>query len=120
LPSNTETNTGEMTYYATGLGACGETNENGDNIVAVSHLLFDASGSTSSQGGNSNANPLCGLMLRATRYNEEAGAMRSVDLRVVDRCTGCAPTDLDVTEDTFEKLAPIASGRVDVTWAWLH
>lgn len=120
LPSNTEPNDGELTYYATGLGACGETNRNGDNIVAVSHLLFDASGSSSSQGGNSNANPLCGQMLRATRYNEEAGAMRSVDLRVVDRCTGCSPTDLDVTEETFAKLAPIASGRVDVTWAWLQ
>lgn len=59
-------------------------------------------------------------MLRATRYNEEAGGTRSVDLRVVDRCTGCSPTDLDVTEDTFAKLAPIASGRVEVTWAWLQ
>ena len=120
LPSNTETHTGELTYYATGLGACGETNKNGDKIVAVSHLLFDAAGSTSSNGGNSNANPLCGKMLRAQRFNTVVGAMRSVDLKVVDRCTGCAPTDLDITEDIFAELADVGQGRVDVTWAWLQ
>lgn len=76
-------------------------------------------GSSSSTGGNSNANPLCGRMIRAQRYNEAAGAMRSVDLKVVDRCTGCAVDDLDTTESAFEKLAPIADGRVDVTWTWL-
>ncbi|USW59393.1 Putative RlpA-like domain superfamily protein [Septoria linicola] len=119
LPNNSETHTGELTYFATGLGACGETNKNGDKIVSVSHLLFDASGSTSSNGGNSNANPLCGRMLRAQRYNEAVGAMRSVDLRVVDRCTGCAPTDLDITEDVFKILADVDLGRVEVTWAWL-
>lgn len=119
LPSNTETHTGELTYYATGLGACGETNENGDKIVAVSHLLFDAAGSTSSNGGNSNANPLCGKILRAQRFNSGVGAMRSVDLKVVDRCTGCAPTDLDITEDVFSTLADVGQGRVEVTWAWL-
>lgn len=58
-------------------------------------------------------------MLRAQRYNEDVGQMRSVDLKVVDRCTGCAVDDLDTTETAFEELAPIASGRVDVTWAWL-
>ena len=59
-------------------------------------------------------------MIRATRYNEEAGAERSVDLRVADRCTGCAPEDLDTTLGAFEKLASEAAGRVDVQWAWLE
>ncbi|KAF2211153.1 hypothetical protein CERZMDRAFT_9367, partial [Cercospora zeae-maydis SCOH1-5] len=114
-----EPHTGELTYYAPGLGACGFTNADGDKIVAVSHLLFDAAGSTSSNGGNSNSNPLCGKMLRAKRYNTAVGAERSVDLKVVDRCTGCAPTDLDITEKVFAYMADVDQGRVDVTWAWL-
>ncbi|EME44177.1 expansin-related protein [Dothistroma septosporum NZE10] len=120
LPSNTNTFTGELTYYAPGLGACGITSSESDKIVAVSHLLFDAAGSTSSNGGNSNSNPLCGKMIRAQRYDEQAGGMRSVDLKVVDRCTGCAANDLDVTEDVFGKLASVDQGRVDVKWAWLR
>lgn len=59
-------------------------------------------------------------MVRATRYNEEAGAERSIDLKVADRCTGCAPEDLDTTLGAFERLASEADGRVDVRWAWLE
>ncbi|KAI7474518.1 hypothetical protein KC357_g5162 [Hortaea werneckii] len=120
LPSNTDTFTGDLTYYQPGLGACGVTSTEDDFIVALSHILFDAAGSSTDAGGNSNENPLCGRMLRATRYNEEAGAQRSVDLRVVDRCTGCEVDDLDTSLKAFEKLAPSASGRVDVSWAWLQ
>ncbi|RMY83495.1 hypothetical protein D0862_11681 [Hortaea werneckii] len=103
-----------------GLGACGVTSTEDDFIVALSHILFDAAGSSTDAGGNSNENPLCGRMLRATRYNEEASAQRSVDLRVVDRCTGCEVDDLDTSLKAFERLAPGASGRVDVSWAWLQ
>ncbi|SMR51686.1 unnamed protein product [Zymoseptoria tritici ST99CH_3D1] len=120
LPSNHETFTGEITYFATGLGACGETNKDGDKIVAVSQILFDKAGSSSSKGGNSNSNPLCGKMLRATVFDQDRGQQRSVDLRVVDRCTGCDPTDLDVTEDVFKGLASVDRGRVEVKWAWLQ
>lgn len=89
-------------------------------IVSISHFVFDAAGSSSSTGGNSNDNPLCGMMVRASRYDEAVGAQRSVDLKVADRCTGCQPDDLDTTIGAFEKLAPVADGRVDVTWAWLE
>lgn len=120
LPSNAKTFVGDLTYYEPGLGACGETDGPNDNVVAVSHILFDAAGSTSSNGGNSNNNPLCGKMLRATRFDAEYGQERSLDLKVVDRCTGCQPDDLDTTEGAFGKMAPVASGRVVVTWAWLQ
>lgn len=119
LPSSSETFTGELTYYQPGLGACGETSTDSDFIVSLSYILFDAAGSSTNNGGNSNDNPLCGQTLRATRYNEEVGAERSVDLRVVDRCTGCAVDDLDTSLGAFERLAPSASGRVSVSWAWL-
>ncbi|KAI7213590.1 hypothetical protein KC333_g6491 [Hortaea werneckii] len=120
LPSNADTFTGDLTYYQPGLGACGVTSTEDDFIVSLSHSLFDAAGSSTDAGGNSNENPLCGRMLRATRYNEEASAQRSVDLRVVDRCTGCEVDDLDTSLKAFERLAPSASGRVDVSWAWLQ
>jgi hypothetical protein len=120
LPSNTATFTGELTYYGPGLGACGEVSTEDDAIVAVSHLLFDAAGSSTNTGGNSNMNPLCGKMIRAQRYDSDVGAMRTVDLKVVDRCTGCAPTDLDTTVAIFGEMANVDRGRVDVTWAWLQ
>jgi hypothetical protein len=88
--------------------------------VSISHFVFDAAGSSTDTGGNSNANPLCGKMLRASRYDETVGGQRSVDLKVVDRCTGCEPDDLDTTISVFEKLSDSALGRVDVTWAWLE
>ena len=44
----------------------------------------------------------------------------SVDVKVVDRCVGCAERDLDVTESVFGDLAEIAQGRVTMEWAWLE
>lgn len=113
LTGGPENFSGDLTYYATGLGACGEVNKNGDNITAVSHVLYDAE-----MTQNPNDNPICGRILRVQRYDEELEQMHVVDLRVVDRCEGCAQYDLDVTEITFGLFAPIESGRVKVEWAW--
>ncbi|MCJ1393716.1 hypothetical protein MMC18_006592 [Xylographa bjoerkii] len=115
LPSDRQSFTGDLTYYGPGLGACGVTSSTTDNIVSLSHFLFDSQ----AVGTNPNANPLCGLVVRAERFDEQVNAMRSVDLTVVDRCTGCAPTDLDVSPSAFDQLANPAKGRVDVTWAWI-
>lgn len=119
LPSNRDTFTGDLTYYDTGIGACGWTNTASQNIVAVSHILFDAAGSSSQNGGNSNNNPLCGRMLRATRFDSRIGQQRSVDLKVVDRCVGCKEHDIDVSYSAFDHVADRAQGRVSVQWAWL-
>ncbi|KAF2403477.1 hypothetical protein EJ06DRAFT_471089 [Trichodelitschia bisporula] len=115
LPSNAEKHTGDLTYYEPGLGACGITSSSSENIVAISYSVFDAV----QVGSNPNANPLCGKKLRATRFNDQAGSQRSVDLTVVDRCVGCKPTDIDTTTSVFKQLANIDQGRVLVTWAWL-
>lgn len=101
---------GDLTYYDPALGACGLTNSGSDAIVAVSHIIFDAV----SVGSNPNANPLCGKKIRARREN------KSIDLTVVDRCTGCQPTDIDVTRSVFADLASIDQGRVSVSWSWLE
>ena len=115
LPTNHESHTGDLTYYAPGLGACGFTDSSKDNIVAVSHLVFDAV----QKGSDPNQNPLCGKKIRATRYDEKVGAQRSVDLIVHDRCVGCKETDIDVTTSVFDQLADRDLGRVTATWAWL-
>ena len=82
LPSDTQSFTGELTYYGPGLGACGTTSGDADNIVSVSHLLFDSESTNS----DPNANPLCGLKIRAERFDQSVNAKRSIDLTVVDRC----------------------------------
>ncbi|KIW06104.1 uncharacterized protein PV09_03272 [Verruconis gallopava] len=116
LPSNQEVHTGDLTYYEPGLGACGITNTASDSIVAISHLVFDAA----QTGSDPNQNPLCGKKIRVSRYNEQVGAQRSVDVTVTDRCVGCKATDLDVTTSVFDQLADQDAGRVLATWAWLN
>ncbi|GLI73796.1 hypothetical protein PoHVEF18_002025 [Penicillium ochrochloron] len=101
---------GDLTYYNPALGSCGYTNTDSDMICAVSHILYDAA----STGSNPNANPLCGLKVRLRRNGE------SVDVKIVDRCVGCAATDLDVTEAVFKKVADLDQGRVSVEWSWLE
>ncbi|KAK1963411.1 hypothetical protein LY78DRAFT_660350 [Colletotrichum sublineola] len=111
LPTNRDVHTGDLTYYDVGLGACGQTNGNDDMIVSVSHYLWDDVQS----GGNPNHNPLCGKKIRVRRDDGEG----SVDVTVVDRCTGCEPTDLDLSPAGFERLADKGEGRVKGTWSWL-
>ncbi|KAF2748795.1 hypothetical protein M011DRAFT_466567 [Sporormia fimetaria CBS 119925] len=114
LPSGAETYTGDLTYYDPALGACGIESSASQDVVAVSHFTFDAV----QVGGNPNTNVLCGKKIRAQRkYN---GETVSVDLTVVDRCTGCKATDIDVSPSAFDKLAHRDLGRVPVTWAWLE
>ncbi|KAI9648413.1 hypothetical protein NHQ30_003047 [Ciborinia camelliae] len=116
LPSNGGIFTGDLTYYAPALGACGITSSSTDSICAVSHIIFDAA-STSS---NPNANPLCGKKIRITRQKESGSGNNTVDVTVVDRCVGCKAADLDLSLTVFDKLAQEAEGRVTGSWAWLQ
>ncbi|KAF9481356.1 hypothetical protein BDN70DRAFT_803471 [Pholiota conissans] len=105
------TQTGQGTFYATGLGACGITNKDTDHIAAVSHLLFD--NFPGYNGVNPNNNPLCGRTVTATYQG------KSVTVSLTDRCTGCAVTDLDFSPTAFNELADFAVGRISgMTWVW--
>ncbi|KAE9382268.1 hypothetical protein N431DRAFT_321782 [Stipitochalara longipes BDJ] len=73
----------------------------------------------SSRTSPSNNNPLCGKMIRITRYDPTVGGNKSVDVEVVDRCVGCAATDLDLSLSMFTSLAEVEQGRVVGSWAWL-
>jgi len=106
------TQTGQGTFYGTGLGACGITNKDTDYIAAVSHLLFDAF--PGYNGANPNSNPLCNKKVTA-RYKG-----KSVTVALTDRCAACKVTDLDFSPAAFNKIADPALGRISgMTWDWL-
>ncbi|KAI2642587.1 RlpA-like double-psi beta-barrel-protein domain-containing protein-containing protein [Xylaria nigripes] len=102
--------TGDLTYYATGLGACGVTNSESDSIVAISKDLFDQY----TPNGNPNLNSLCGRQIQINLNG------KSAIVTVEDRCVGCAMNDLDVPVAVFSELADPALGRVSMTWDWVN
>lgn len=112
LPSYMKgTQTGQGTFYGTGLGACGITNNDGQYIAAVSHLLFDTF--PGYNGTNPNLNPLCQKTVTASYQG------KSVQVTLTDRCVACKITDLDFSPSAFSKLADQSVGRIsDMTWVW--
>lgn len=79
----------------------------------MGHELFDAAGAIMHSGGNPNRNLLCGMQIGVTREivevlgeeGKEKGNA-SIDVMVVDRCSGCDATDLDLAPGVFAMLAP--------------
>ncbi|RFU76463.1 expansin [Trichoderma arundinaceum] len=91
---------GDITYYNTGLGACGWWNGDSDYVAAVSAPLFDSQ------------RP-CGRNIRVN-YNG-----RSVTVQIVDRCAGCAWGDIDLSPNAFTGLVgSLDAGRVQGSWDW--
>ncbi|KIK68117.1 hypothetical protein GYMLUDRAFT_36947 [Collybiopsis luxurians FD-317 M1] len=106
------TYSGDGTFYAPGLGACGLTNTSTQMIAAIGHTAFDTfPGATV----NPNLNPICGKSVKATY------GTKSVTVQIVDRCAGCAGEyDLDFSESAFALLADPAVGRIHgVTWEYI-
>ncbi|UQC79524.1 SCP-like extracellular protein [Colletotrichum lupini] len=94
---------GDITFFSPGLGACGWTDNDNSMIVALSHIKM---------GSQSNGNPLCG---KTVRIQAEG---KSVDVKVTDKCMGCAVNDIDVSPAVFKALlGDLGRGRVGgVTW----
>jgi hypothetical protein len=95
------------------LTACGVTNNDGQNIVAVSQLLFDTF--PGYNGVNPNTNPICGKKIRAYFQG------RSIEVTVTDRCTGCKIDDLDFTPSAFVSLiGDLGIGRASgMSWDFI-
>ncbi|KAK8044005.1 RlpA-like double-psi beta-barrel-protein domain-containing protein-containing protein [Apiospora rasikravindrae] len=97
---------GDMTYYDAGLGACGQTNNNNDAIVALPSHFFTAS--------NPNQDPLCNRNIRITYQG------KSTTAKIVDKCAGCSGNSIDVTPSVFTTLVGgLGAGRVQVTWDYV-
>lgn len=92
--------TGEMTYYAPGLGSCGATSTESDLVVAISASKMNS-------GGNPSNNPLCFTHITIT--NPEG---ISQDATIVDTCMGCAEDDIDVSPTVFQAFGSLDEGRI--------
>ena len=115
LPSRDGPFEGALTFYEPGLGACGGESGANDMVVSVSRAVWDSA----QKSGNPNENPLCGRKIQVeTASGNNRRRDRGVEARVVDRCTGCAAADLDVSRAVFSKLARVEDGRVLVSWDW--
>jgi expansin (peptidoglycan-binding protein) len=97
-----QTFTGEGTYYdADGSGNCSFPASPGDLLVAAMNDL-DYDGSA-----------VCGACAAID------GPDGSVTVRIVDRCPECARGDIDMSPQAFERIAPIAAGRVPISWRYV-
>jgi hypothetical protein len=114
LPSGANTFIGDGTYYGPALGSCGIVSSNNDMVVAIAWELYDQMAKGTAAEWNPNLNPVCGRKIRARRQGRETG----VQVTVVDRCTGCEPTDLDFSPEAFKGIAEEWEGRVLIEWAW--
>ncbi|WVO12573.1 hypothetical protein L204_100177 [Cryptococcus depauperatus] len=97
---------GKATYYAVGLGACGNTNSDSEMVVA---LNADQYGSIAS--GLSSA---CGKTVTIT--NTQNGNQATAT--VVDKCPGCALGSLDMSPTLFGKLSNdnLGQGVFPISW----
>jgi expansin (peptidoglycan-binding protein) len=90
---------GDGTYYnADGTGNCSFDASPGDLMVAAMNAADYASAAW------------CGACL------DVVGPMGEVIVRVVDQCPGCKHGDLDLSQQAFAVLAPLAQGRSPITW----
>lgn len=98
---------GEITYYAVGLGACGDDDSGKDqseNIVALSHV---------DMGTQSNGNPMCGQTIKISANGKTTTAI------IKDKCMGCISGDIDVSEKVYKELfGGLDSGRMPCTWSF--
>ncbi|MEM6293461.1 MAG: expansin EXLX1 family cellulose-binding protein [Myxococcota bacterium] len=94
---------GEGTYYdfADGSGACGFPPTPDDLMVGAMNMV-DFAGSAA-----------CGACARVD------GPNGSVDVRIVDLCPECAPGDIDLSPQAFERIAPLEDGRVEIQWRYI-
>jgi len=107
--------TGDGTFYATGLGACGITNVDTDYIAAIGEDFYDQYATHMGVSNvNPNDNPICNKKVIATYQG------KSVTVAITDRCAGCTiPYSLDFSPSAFSVLADQSVGRIHgMTWVW--
>lgn len=99
--TDTASKSGDMTYYAPGLGSCGTTSTESDPVVALAPEQYTAGG-----------DGICGKTITINYNGKTATA------KVLDKCMGCSADSIDVSPSVFSQLANQAQGRVQVTWSF--
>ncbi|KAK1232986.1 hypothetical protein PQX77_003900 [Marasmius sp. AFHP31] len=94
---------GVLTYYQTGLGACGGYNNPGDFIVALN----------SAQYGSGYPGPNCGKSITISYGGKTQQAT------IVDECPTCNYGDLDCSQGLFEFFDTIDKGVLKAQW-WFN
>jgi expansin len=95
--------TGRATYYtfADGGGNCSFDPTPNDLLVAAMNAA-DYAGAM-----------VCGMTVRVT------GPKGQVNVRIVDRCPGCAQGDLDLSPQAFAAIGDLPAGSVPITWVMI-
>lgn len=102
--------TGDLTWYTEGMGvnptACGAVHQITEHIAALSSADYGTY-------ANPNDSPVCGKYIRI--HGPDGSTVRA---KVVDKCYGCSPGDVDVMPVVFKALGYTeAVGRVTgMTW----
>ncbi|KAL0071555.1 hypothetical protein AAF712_001412 [Marasmius tenuissimus] len=94
---------GRLTYYQTGLGACGGYNNPSDFIVALN----------TAQYGGGYPGPNCGKHITISYGG------KTHDATIVDECPTCDHGDLDLSQSLFEFFAPTSVGVLQAEW-WFN
>jgi len=95
--------TGEATYYtfADGSGNCGFDPSPDDLLIGAMNQTDYA------------VSAACGSCAQLV------GPSGEVTIRIVDRCPECAPGDIDLSPEAFDRIAERALGRVAITWRYV-
>ncbi|KAJ3773833.1 RlpA-like double-psi beta-barrel-protein domain-containing protein-containing protein [Lentinula raphanica] len=86
-----------FTYYAVGLGACGQTNQPSDFIVALNSAQY-------------NGGQYCFEMITITVGD------KSIQAQIMDECPGCPYGGLDLSEGAFQAFASLDQGVLTGSW----
>jgi len=91
---------GQFTYYAVGMGACGQQNVDSDNVVALNTPSWD---------GGSHCFETVTITINGI----------TMPAQVVDRCESCGPGDLDFSSGLFHSFGGTdAQGVMYGTWSF--
>ncbi|KAJ9124720.1 hypothetical protein QFC24_003088 [Naganishia onofrii] len=91
---------GRATYYATGLGACGQVSSDSDFIVALN----------TPQYGGGYPGPNCFKQIQISANGKTATAT------IMDQCPGCGYGDLDMSPSLFNHFADPSVGVFQMSW----
>ncbi|KAJ9116405.1 hypothetical protein QFC22_004847 [Naganishia vaughanmartiniae] len=95
---------GRATFYATGLGACGEVNTDSDYIVALN----------SAQYGEGYPGPECFKQIQISANGKTATAT------IMDQCPSCSYGELDLSPSLFNHFASPDDGVFQMTWDYVN
>ncbi|PVV04993.1 hypothetical protein BB560_000499 [Smittium megazygosporum] len=99
---------GDVTFYDTGLSACGKVHKNTDFIAAINIEQFG-------YHPNPNAAPICNRCAIVRGSNN-----KQVKVRIVDKCMGCKYGDLDLSPSAFSSIYSLGKGRARINWEFVE